>query len=274
MMLNTLRHLPRTGLMACMTAGLGLFSAASAQAQAFDTARIYGAAPERDGGRIGLVALAGHAYQGSKKSRAMLVPSLDYQWSNGWFAGTSNGLGLNFSKQAQFSYGLRLTADFGRDEDRSPALRGMGDIEFRPEIGGFFNYSPSQSLALTSSLRYGSGQDRKGLLIDLGVAHQIPLDASWRLGVGAALTLANREALQSYFGVSAAQAASSGYAPYSLGAGLRDVRANASLTHILSPRSSVTAGLSVSALQGDAKNSPLTHQKTSVNGLVAFGYLF
>lgn len=257
-----------------LLASCGLLCSPLAQAQAFDTARIYGAAPERDGGRAGIVALAGHAYQGSKKSRAMVLPSVDYQWSNGWFAGSSNGLGLNFSKEAQFSYGLRLTADFGRDEDRSPALRGMGDIEFRPEIGGFFNYSPSQSLALTSSLRYGSGQDRKGLLLDLGVAHQIPLDASWRIGLGAALTLANREALQSYFGVSAAQAVSSGYAHYAVSAGLRDVRANASLTHMLSPRSSVTAGLSVSALQGDAKNSPLTQQKTSVNGLLSFGYLF
>lgn len=264
----------RQAIAATLITCVGLLAATAAQAQAFDAARIYGAAPERDGGLVGLVAIAGHEYQGSKKSRAMLLPSLDYQWSNGFFAGTSNGIGINFSKHPQMSYGLRLTADFGRDEDRSPALKGMGDIDFRPELGGFFNYNVSKSLVLTSSLRYGSGNDRKGLQVDLGAAYLMVLAPQWRLGLGGAMTVANADYLQSHFGVSKAQAASSGYSIYTPSAGVRDVRANASLSYSINKRTGITAALSASALQGDAKNSPLTQQKSSLNGVMALTYLF
>lgn len=63
------------------------------------------------------------------------------------------------------AYGRRITADFGRRESRSPILQGMGDIESRPTVGGFFNYSPTRAVTLNSSLRYGSGNDRQGLVV-------------------------------------------------------------------------------------------------------------
>ncbi|MEJ6005615.1 MipA/OmpV family protein [Paucibacter sp. AS339] len=264
----------RHTIAATLITSLGLLASTAAQAQSFDAARIYGAAPDRDGGMLALAAISGHEYQGSKKTRALLLPGVDYQWSNGFFAGTTNGLGFNFSKHPQMSYGLRVTADFGRDEDRSPALKGMGDIDIRPEIGGFFNYNLSQSFVLTSSLRYGSGNDRKGMLVDFGAVYLMVLAPQWRLGLGGAMTVANAEYQQSAFGVSLAQSASSGYKTYTPSAGVRDVRANASLTYSIDQRTGITAALSASSLQGDAKNSPLSQEKTSLNGVLAVTYLF
>ncbi|MBC7941735.1 MAG: MipA/OmpV family protein [Chitinophagaceae bacterium] len=82
---------------------------------------------------------------------------LDYQWVNGWFAGVSNGIGYNFGGDSKLQYGLRITADFGRKQRRSDALRGMGDIDPQAEVGAFFNYALPLGFFLTSSLRYGSG---------------------------------------------------------------------------------------------------------------------
>ena len=246
----------------------------SAFAQVFDAVRLYGAAPGNDGGRVGLAVLAGQEYRGSDERRTMAAPLIEYQWANGWFAGSTNGIGYNFSGRQDMQYGMRLTADFGREESRSQALRGMGDIDTKAELGGFFNYSISREISLSTSLRYGSGQDSNGLLVDLGMVYSTELSGDLRLGLGVAATLANADYMQSYFGVTAAQAARSGYAVYKPGAGLRDVRGNLALTYRITPKVSATAGLSASMLSGDASDSPMVRQKSATTGLLALTYGF
>jgi outer membrane scaffolding protein for murein synthesis (MipA/OmpV family) len=260
-------------LTALLAVGATLF-APLAFAQAFDAVRLNGALRGGDGGRVGAALISGRQYQGSDERRTLLLPLLDYQWTNGWFAGTTNGIGYNFSSQPDMDFGARLTVDPGRNESRSSRLRGLGDIGIRPELGGFYNYRLSDSLALTSSLRYGSGNDRNGLVIDIGAAYSVALAPRWRLGLGVTATYANANYMQSYFGVTPAQAVTSGYAPYTAGAGRRDVRAGAALTYIVNPKVAITTALSASSLQGDAQNSPLARQRNTLTGIVGASYAF
>jgi len=253
---------------------LGAGVASGAHAQAFDAVRLYGAAADRDGGTLGLAVVAGHAYMGSDERRTRAYPAIDYRWASGWFAGTTNGVGYNFSRQAGVQYGVRLTADFGRDESRSAVLRGLGDLDARPEIGAFYNLQPTAHTFLTSSLRYGAGQGRDGLLLDLGADLNAQVAPAWRLGAGVAATWANAAYTQSYFGVDAAQAARSGRGVYTAGAGVRDVRVSVSATYAITPRASATAALSYSRLQGDAARSPIVRDRAGVNGVLAVAYAF
>ena len=209
-----------------------------------------------------------------EKRRTLVLPVLDYQWANGWFVGVTNGIGYNFSDSPQMQYGLRLTADLGRKESRASALRGMGDIDPAAEGGAFFNYSLPQGLFLTSSIRYGAGASKKGLVVDLGAGYSTAIAQKWHVSAGTGITLANAHYMQSYFGVTGAQSAASGYAAYTAGSGARDVRAKVALTYSIDQRTSVTAALSASSLLGDAKNSPLTRKRTSESGLVAITYAF
>ena len=253
-----------------------LLAAASpaAFAQAFDAVRLFGAAPGEDGGTVGAVLVSSPAYGGSNERWNRIYPLLDYQWKNGWFAGTTNGIGVDFSKDPRSQYGLRVTADLGREEKRSAALAGMGDIDIRPEVGGFFNYNVTREIFLTSSLRYGSGNDRKGLTVDLGAGWSDYVAPRWRLGLGLATTLLNANAMESRFGVSAAQAATSGYAEYTPGAGLRDVRGNLALTYIVTPRFLLTGAVTLAELLGDAKDSPLVRRSSQASGVFAVSYGF
>ena len=256
--------------LAALGGGLSL----GVRAQAFDAVRLYGAAPDRNGGTVGLAVVAGHQYMGSDERRTRVYPAIDYRWASGWFAGTMNGLGYNFSRQPGVQYGLRMTADFGRDETRSVVLRGLGDVDARPELGAFYNRQPTAHTFVTSSLRYGSGQGRDGLLIDLGAGVTAPLAPAWRVGAGVAATWANAQYMQSYFGVDAAQSARSGLGLYRASAGMRDVRVSVSATYAISPRSSATAGLSYSRLLGDAANSPIVRDRAGLNGVLAVTYAF
>jgi MipA family protein len=260
----------KRAVLACAVA----LAAPNAFAQGFDAVRLFGAAPGQDAGRIGLAAVAGPSYAGSQNRRLRAFPALDYQWANGWFAGISNGIGYNFSETTRMQYGLRLTADLGRRERRDPALRGMGDIDASATAGAFFNYVLPGGFLLTSSLRHGSGNDRDGSALDLGAGHSLALHRPWRLGVGVAATLVNAAYMQSHFGVTPRQAAASGYAVYTPGAGARDVRASLALSYSFDARTSLTTALSVSSLLGDAKGSPLTKKASAVSGVVALGYAF
>ncbi len=227
-----------------------------------------------EGGVVGAVVLAGREYQGSDESRVRVLPSIDYQWGNGFFAGVLNGVGYNASKRPDMAYGVRITADFGRDEGRSDALRGLGDIDARPEIGAFFNFNPTPSVSLNTSLRYGSGNDRKGLLIDLGAGWSTSVSPSLRFGTTIATTWANSDYNQEYFGINSGQASRRGYAQFAPGSGFKDARIGASLTYRINPTWSLTGSVTYSKLMGDAKHSPIVRETGTTSGLLALGYSF
>lgn len=257
-------------LLACalLTAG------AAAHAQAFDAVRIFGPVEADGKGAVGLAVISTPSYVGSRQRRTMAVPVFDYRWKNGFFAGTSNGLGYLFDSAPNIQYGLRVTADFGRKASRSVALNGMGDIDAAAEFGGFFNYFVSPQVSLTSSLRYGAGNDNKGMVVDLGANYAVQLAPQWRSAVGVAASYVNAKTMQSAFGVTPAQSVTSGYAPYSPGAGFRDVRASASLNYFVNRQWAVTGAVSAGALQGDAKRSPLVRDRSPVSGVLALTYEF
>lgn len=227
-----------------------------------------------EGGYVGAVLLAEREYRGSDEPRVRLLPSFDYQWSNGFFAGLPNGFGYNASTRSDIAYGVRVTAEFGRREKRSPALRGLGDIPAQPELGAFFNYSPTSRVTLSSSLRSGSGNDRKGLLLDLGARWGADITPSLGFSSSVATTWANTDYLQDYFGVTAAQASSSGYGVYRPESGLRDVRVGATLIYRLDQTWALTATLNRSQLLNDAKTSPIVREQGSTTAFFTVGYLF
>jgi outer membrane scaffolding protein for murein synthesis (MipA/OmpV family) len=171
-------------------------------------------------------------------------------------------------------YGLRATLDLGRDDDEAKALAGMGDIDLRPEFGGFFNYFIDKEWFLTTSFRYGAGNDRNGSQTDIGIGWSTQLAPQWRGALGVSATYVNRNYMQAFYGVTAQQAAASGYAPYSPGAGWRDIRGNAALTYFIVPAWSVTGALTVRSLQGSVKRSPIVTEDTPVAGVLSLNYSF
>jgi MipA family protein len=260
----------RRVLLACCMACAG----GAAQAQAFDAVRLF-AVPAGDGeGLVGLAVIAGHEYLGSDERKTLVLPALSYQWKNGWFAGTGNGVGYKFDSPPSMQYGLRLTVDLGRDESDAKALAGMGDIDIRPEVGGFFNYFITPEWFLTTSFRYGAGNDRNGSQTDIGIGWSSQLAPQWRAGLGVAATYVDSKYMQAFYGVTPEQSSSSGYAVYTPGAGWRDVRTSASLTYFFNPDWSLTGAVTVRALQGDVKASPIVTEDLPVAGVLAIGYKF
>jgi len=244
------------------------------QAQAFDAVRLFGVPSEDGQGLAGLALIAGHEYLGSDERKLMAFPILDYQWKNGWFAGTSNGVGYQFASPANMQYGVRVTADLGRRESASSALAGVGNIDAAPELGAFFNYFITPEWFLTSSFRYGAGNDNDGVQVDVGAGYATQLSAQWRVAVGIAGTYVNADYMQAFYGITPAQSATSLYPGYTPGAGWRDIRGNASVTYFFNKEWSATAALTVRSLQGRVADSPLVREDTPLAGVLAVNYSF
>jgi MipA family protein len=227
----------------------------------------------RDGGRVGLVAIGTYEYAGSDESRNVVLPVLDYEWANGWFAGVG-GVGRKWAAGDSLQYGLKLDYDAGREEGRSAALKGLGNVDPSAELGGFVQYALGGGFAAKTALRMGSGVGNKGVLWDVGLDYGTALGAKWRLGAGLTATYANRDYLQSYFGVTPEQSLASGYATYAPSAGLRDVAVKVSLTYIVTPAVAITGAVTNSSLLGDAKDAPMVKKTSATTSLLALTYAF
>lgn len=194
-----------------LAAVVGLLPAGSALAQEGGDAPMQGSSELM----VGLGVANGAAYLGSDERRTRALPVLAARWSNGWSAGVggfagTGGVFYRFASSTPWSYGLRLTVDLGRDEDDADALRGMGDIDARPEAGAFASYALLPGLRLGAAFRYGSGSDRDGLLGELSLRGMVPVAPNVRMTAGLMATLANARSMQSVFGVDPDQSLRSG----------------------------------------------------------------
>jgi len=257
--------------------------------------------PMPDGSRdmyVGLGVVSAPRYEGADSRKTRALPVLQVQWSNGVFV-SGMSAGMHLSSNPVVEYGPLLAIHPRRSESGTGGrvgdlegftallpttartlkggnpLAGMDDIKTRPEAGAFFNYYLSPQWRLTSSVLAGAGNDRNGVRGQLGIQRlAMQLAPHHTVSVSAGLSFANRAYHQSYFGVTAAQADSSGNPAYRPDGGLKDVSIGARWNWALSPSWMLTSSVQVSRLAGDARHSPLVERPNNVTVSTAFAYRF
>jgi outer membrane scaffolding protein for murein synthesis (MipA/OmpV family) len=256
--------------------------------------------PMPDGSRdmyVGLGAVSAPRYEGAESRKVSALPVIQVQWSSGFFiSGMSAGMHLSDSPSLEFgplvALQLRRTesgTSRGADgagstilpsvlpEPKRSAnpLAGMETIHTRLLGGGFLNYYLTPQLRLTSSVLYGSGNERNGALLDLGVQQLASqLGRHHTVSLSGGVTIANRNHNAAFFGVSADQAAGSGNLPYAAAGGLKDVHVGARWNWALSPSWMLTSNLNATRLMGSARNSPLVERPTNLTVSTAIAYRF
>jgi outer membrane scaffolding protein for murein synthesis (MipA/OmpV family) len=251
---------------------VGLCACALAAAAAADDAQ-----PEADAweGSIGIKLNHGPEYPGAARKALGASPVFFLRWgrlsitNSGGFVtrrsktDVASGLALELVQDDTLRVNASLHIDRGRREDSSAALAGTGNVHatLRARLGGQWTLAPQWRLGAAWNLdALGRGG---GSLVDTFASweHAASGSALWRLD--GRLSLADARYMQTYYGVTEAQAASSGYAVYTPPAGLRDVALAASLRFDLTSRWNALVGLGVSRQLGPAAASPLTFDATA-----------
>lgn len=209
-------------------------------------------------------------YEGSATNRLRAVPLLEVSDGH-FFAGTSRGIGYNFSDDKNLQYGARMTMSAHRKQSVDARLNGMGDIGYAGELGGFINARFSPWYA-TSSLAAGA----RGAHVELGGGYEMKLTDADQLRTGLDMHWANGKYMQTYFGVTAAQSVASGgvLTAYNATSGVKDYALKLNWMHSYSKQWFSNAGVSVKQLAGSAKNSPLTMRNTMNTVSFVVGYNF
>jgi outer membrane scaffolding protein for murein synthesis (MipA/OmpV family) len=257
--------------------------------------------PMPDGSRdmyVGLGAVSASRYEGAEERKVSALPVLQVQWSNGFFiSGTSAGLHLSSDPSLEFGPMVALQlkrtesgtgtgpGDIGSAgilpgtpltlERTSQRLAGMDEIRMRLQGGAFLNYYLTPRLRMTSSVLYGSGNERNGALLSLGLQKLAsPLAQHHTLSLSGGVTFANRNYNMAFFGVKQGESVLSGNLPYDAAGGLKDVHLGARWNWSLSPSWLLTTNLEAVRLMGSARNSPLVERPTNLTVSTAIAYRF
>lgn len=170
-----------------------------------------------------------------------------------------------------FEAGPLLGYRFGRDSSDSTKLAGFADIDGGLVVGGYAGYRFSSLFVSASYHHQASGTDTGGV-VRLLAEQTLYKDGGLKLVANLGTNIASKDYMQTYFGVTPAQA---GLLPaYSAGAGFKDVFGGLTATIELSRRWTLYAHGSYYRLVGDAGDSPVIDTRDQFVGGLGLSYKF
>ncbi|GLK63631.1 MipA/OmpV family protein [Paracoccus kondratievae] len=147
-----------------------------------------------------------------------------------------------------------------RDASDYDDLRGMDDIGHAGEIGVKLSWRAGEFTSY-GAIRKGFG-GHHGVVGELGTKYRIKASDKLTLWTGAELGLGNSEFTSTYFGVTAAESASSGKTVYDPDGGAYIARVSLEARYEFMPDTAVMGRLSYGRLLGDAGDSPLVETRS------------
>ncbi len=177
------------------------------------------------------------------------------------------------------SYSASLSYDAGRYDKKenlfngSDELKGMGRIKGAAiaNLGGAYDLGLAK-LDFTAHLAL-SNRDR-GNTYEGGVTVPFSSNASDQIAFHGSATYGDRKNVQTWYGVTAAQSAASGYKAYTAKGGFESVAASVNWNHVIDAHWSVRTVAGVTHLVGDAADSPIVKKTTTPILLSTVNYTF
>ena len=233
-------------------------------------------------GRIGLVVSTVPTYEGSPNRRTLAGPDLTLSYrSRDW--GTvefgQRGLIWNAVEAGRFRFALVAQFDPGRkDKDTSTLnptpgdkrLAGMGNVQASTEAGVGVGYGPVMLVARQSLSERGP----KGAQADLTIEIPWSLSDRFSLRFAVGAMWAHRDTMQTYFGVTAAQAKATSFTVYTPKSGCRKVDASVGAEYAMAPRWKLQANVGFTQLGDVAAASPLVGRRNGASAALAMAYEF
>jgi outer membrane scaffolding protein for murein synthesis (MipA/OmpV family) len=219
---------------------------------------------------VGAGAIYMPEYEGSDKFEINPLPIISAEFGDRVSVDIT-GVTVDLYEANGFRAGLKAGYDLGRKEDDSDYLRGLGDIDAGGVIGGIISYEVGPFQAYAELDKTIGGSD--------GLTGTVGAKASYRyerfiFSADVSGTWADDKHMESYFGVSSAQSASSGLAQYDAQAGFKRVDVKGSITYMMTEKWFVTGAAGAGFLMGDAKSSPIVKDNIQPFAMLGVSYRF
>ncbi|MCS0496138.1 MipA/OmpV family protein [Ancylobacter sp. MQZ15Z-1] len=182
-----------------------------------------------------------------------------------------------------FEAGVVGQINWKRDSSDSDDLRGLNDVDYAYQVGGYAQWYPADWLRLRGELRYGFG-GFDGVVADLAVdaIHFTEFWGGMALSAGPRMTLASSGYTDAYFGITpeesaAAMAQGNNLTPYEAGGGIYSVGFGGQILKRFTPNILGSVFAEYKYLMDDAADSPLVVQNGDRNQFqagVSLSYTF
>ncbi len=214
------------------------------------------------GARVGV----GPAFPGAKTGGLALSPvfSLGRGLGSRWLSMVDDNISLGLAEGANWRAGVTGKPVWQRRESDDHALKGLGNLAFGLEAGGFAEYYPLSWLRARAELRRGFIA-HDAMMADLKLDAFTRIGDNWIAAAGPRLSLAGGDYQRTYFGVTPEQSAASGLPTFQPKGGTLSYGAAAQVTYQWTKRVESTAYATANRLVGDAANSPLVTERGSRN---------
>lgn len=215
-------------------------------------------------------------YEGSREYRALPVPLINYHSGNFFISPRAGlpALGLQTALAPDWKAGVFVGMGLGRDSSDADRTKGLDDIDFHGTYGAFVEWAPGP-FSLGAAYRQAARSGYGGTL-ELRATYAAWQDGANRVSVGASTQWASHDAMQTWYGVTSSQAASSraGLSTYSPSSGFKSAALFTTWSYRINPSWSTITTLGVNTLLGDARDSPLTERRANLFGSVGVVYAF
>lgn len=175
----------------------------------------------------------------------------------------------------RFQAGVVTGYKTSRDQSDGDLLRGLGDIDGGLVLGAYTGFSLGAFEFDAAILDKVTGDD-SGYELRFGAETERQVTARTKIVARIGTTFASDDYMQTYFGVTPAQASRSraGLPVFSPDAGIKDVYFELGGELALGERWLLKAGGRYGRLLGDAADSPVVESENQLSGVLGMGYRF
>lgn len=222
----------------------------------------------------GLMAV-GPRFPGSDRAKVMLVPNVQARYKDFLVINPMDGIGLVYAVddtlKLSASLGIDLTTRKAEDDSR---LNGLTDIKGTGAVRMGAKYRTGPVFAEAKLTTRLGNEQKRGSLVDLEGGYSVLATRDAGVDLGVALRWMDSSYSRNFFGISTAQSAASGLKVFNASSGLQSSGVFVGGYQRLSADWTGFARLSVSKLQGDAANSPITRSTTQTSLVAGASYAF
>jgi MipA family protein len=244
----------------------------------------------------GLFVTSSPEYEGGKKSVVSGLPdfNISYRtkdWGTFGVGSKSRGASWTIIDKEEYSFGIALGGDAGRTDKKkgtgfkpgSERLQGLGEIKPSAEFGVFGHVVAGIPISLQIMKGLGDNKADAGTFSIKGhggthveLSSEIPFEITKSLSLSftPSLSWADSKYTQTYFGVTAAQAARTNFKQYNAKGGVKSIGFGVGLNYQLDNHWGINAGVAYNQLQSNAAKSPIVEKKGQPSALLGLTYKF
>ena len=229
--------------------------------------------------RVGALGFYGPEYEGSDEYELGAFPLFEVEYKERFFLSPVRGAGVFLFNDDTFQLGAAVGYSFGRDEDDSDDLDGLGDVDGGAVLNlnaeyNLFEQEILPGLSFGAQFEHQFTGDDTGFTFGADIGYRFLISRQFFLRPSVNAVYASGEHMDAFFGVSSGQSARSGLAPFNPSSGIKSVGSSLGMFYQFDEHWGAQAILAYERLIGDAADSPIVKDEDQYQVALGLVYRF